>query len=57
MARRKNYSKGHVMDTVLNVSVNIGMSKALHKHTHNMSAYVRKLIMTDLKIDEYGKKI
>lgn len=55
--KRKNYSPGTVMNSVLNITANEGMIKAVHKHTHNASAYVRRLIMADMKINEYGIKI
>ncbi len=52
--QKKFSSRGSVMDVRLNPLVSIEMYKAIIKRTNNISDYVRRLIMNDLNIDEYG---
>lgn len=53
--KRKNFSR-RVMDQMLQPRVSIEMYTIVHKHTNNISEYIRGLIMKDLKIDEFGRK-
>lgn len=51
----KRFYPPAVMDVPLKCGMSIGMYKMVKAKTDNFSAYMRNLIMNDLKIDEYGK--